>query len=275
MSDRIPTKSVILLWVTCLAVSASVPLLFSGWGAGPASRGLQAADASDPRPVDAGLERLEAEIARLADRVRALEASRLATSRRPVATEDPEPAEPTDEVEGRTFADLSRRLARLEQFERVRQDRLAEQRARQVADQELRRETELERRDAAHAIILDPERSDSEKAQAWLGLSRMDGYPWTDEVVAAMVEIGATSTDDRAREVVWIGADTEHRNDLLVRPLLAALHDPVANVREEAADALGHYLDFPGVREALRWSRDNDPSEKVRKEALRVLTEGS
>jgi hypothetical protein len=107
---------------------------------------------------------------------------------------------------------------------------------------------ELASRDRRHALILDPEATDADKAQAWLGLAGSQEYPWSDEIVRTMTEIGATSTDDRAREVVWIGADTEHRNTLLVAPLIRALADPVPNVREEAADALGHYLDVGGVR---------------------------
>ena len=113
--------------------------------------------------------------------------------------------------------------------------------------------------------------TDASKAQAWLELSRLEGDAWNDQIVAVMTHIGATSSDDRAREVVWIGADSAHRSPLLVQPLLAALADPVANVREEAADALGHYLDYPGVRDALARTGRFDESEKVREEALRVL----
>jgi hypothetical protein len=45
----------------------------------------------------------------------------------------------------------------------------------------------------------------------------------------------------------------------------------VANVREEAADALGHYLDVGGVRAALLSTSRHDADEEVRAEARRSL----
>ena len=86
-----------------------------------------------------------------------------------------------------------------------------------------------------------------------------------------MTSIGLLSMDDRARAEVWIGAEAQFRSDLLVQPLISALADPIANVREEAADALSQYLEAPGVQSALSWTSNYDESDTVRDEAAKAL----
>jgi hypothetical protein len=128
-----------------------------------------------------------------------------------------------------------------------------------------------DRVEATQRIIRDLDTSDSDKAHAWLDLAQQEVYPWTEDIIAEMMSIGLNSEDDRAREVVWIGAESQYRNDLLVQPLVSALSDPVADVREEAADALSQYMNMPGVQRALLWTSNNDESEEVRNEAARAL----
>ena len=270
MSDRYASRSGLLLWVTCLASAVLASLLLNSWS-GRAVRDLPA-ETSGPRAQDPQVTQLESQIQQLEERVRTLETTQSLASRREAASR--RPVEPTvDPLRAGALAEVSRRVARLEALEEARQQRAAQTAERQAGSHHQRQIGQLVRRDAAHNVILDMDATDSEKAQAWLSLAGLEEYPWTDEIIAAVTHIGATSESDRAREVVWIGADSHHRSDVLVRPLIAALSDSVANVREEAADALGHYLDVSGVREALLWTSNNDTSAKVRDEALRVLRE--
>ena len=266
MVNKSDSTSGLLLWVTCLATAVSVPLLLNAWSrpvmvSSPVeARGLPAPDGRLER-----FEAIEAQLARLDIRLRELEASPPTSHRTPASIAGTKP------LVGERFAALAERLGRLEASENARRQLVVQQVA-LVAEQRL--VAQVDKLAAAQAIIHDSSTTDSEKAHAWLDLAGQDTYPWTDEIIALMTQIGATSKNDRAREVVWIGVDTQHRNNLLVQPLIAALSDPVANVREEAADALGHYLNVPGVRNALLWTSKNDTSAKVREEALGSLREG-
>ena len=263
MADRNGARSGLLLWILCLATAVAVPSGLEGWRG--SARGAQA---SEPR----GLQAPDTRIDQLIGRVEALEGRlrRVQTSGHEVRA--PEPAVRVDPLAEDALAALSERLERVEGRMRATRQQvppfMEEGHALPAPDSLVSHEAA---RDAAHAVILDPQETDSRKAHAWRDLSHLEIYPWNDDVVAPMTHIGASSTDDRAREVVWIGADTHHTHGRLAGPLIDALSDPVANVREEAADALGHYLGSPGVRQALAWAAENDPDAKVRAEALRSL----
>ena len=166
--------------------------------------------------------------------------------------------------------DLERRVLELEAHQRTGGSAAPDPTAFAVEVDEGLLQAELEHRDRVWNTILGEE-TDLTKAQAWATLTDHELYPWSDEMLEAVISIGLNSENDRAREVVWIGADTKHRNTLLVPALLAALSDSNANVREEAADALGHYLGEPGVRKALIAASQLDESAMVRSEASRSL----
>jgi hypothetical protein len=272
MPGTLPSRSGFALWLVVLAIIVTVTVVLIDGDPRQTPRPATVISATDPvvRQLAVRLDQLERQIALL----------RLPATVEP-RTEPLSVAEPWSEVPmsgsgARTLSGLEARLAQLEEFEGKRQRVLAEQameRARQV---ERRRTLQLGMRDAAHALILDPERTDAEKAQAWNGLSELDVDAWTDEVVLEMARIGEQSEDDRAREVAWIGADSEQRSDLIVDPLIRALaSDPQEDVREEAADALGHYLHVPGVGQALRYASLHDASSQVRQEALASLESGA
>jgi len=241
-------------------VIVAVAVLLAPWHGQAESRGQDSAGPHLRRLLDSRLESLEIKVSDLASRLEVLESNRLAP-REPVA---PEPATRNAEADP-SLVDLAERVSHLEQLQRTR--------ARQVVERDdpTQPQTPQDRIEGAQGIIRDRQTSDSDKAHAWLDLAVQNGYPWTDDIISEMMSIGLNSEDDRAREVVWIGAESEYRSDLLVQPLISALSDPVANIREEAADALSQYLSKPGVQRALLWTSNNDENEEVRNEAARAL----
>jgi len=257
MARRPTPTTLVLVAVGVVLALGSLRLLCSTKAA---SKVRGAAFTQDPE-FTSRLVRLEDAVRALTARVDALHASSLV-----------QPAMP-ERVPERTDEERSPLAARIEKLEQLVSAHPVDATDYGSGSEQVRfqRATSAERTSALQLTILDPKTSDLDKAQAWLDLSNQDAYPWTDEIIATMTNIGATSKNDRAREVVWIGADTEYRSDLLVQPLFAALNDPVADVREEAADALGHYLDYAGVRAALSWTSNNDTSEVVRNQALESL----
>jgi HEAT repeat protein len=102
-----------------------------------------------------------------------------------------------------------------------------------------------------------------------------------DAVVAAIVQIGSTSPEARAREWAWRGARGV-RHPVLLEALLTSLSsDAHPNVRRGAALALGYLVDEPGVRAALARAAEQDPDDtapipccipSVRGAALRALS---
>jgi hypothetical protein len=265
-------RSGLVVWLACLTTAVVVPVLLSDPVATPVP--------FEARPLDDQGD----EVAALQERIDDLERqlALLALER----WEDPPPPEPLRPeslsgpgaivgADAHLPTGLEDRLARLEGFEAERQMALAAVEAERQREREIARQLELAMVGQAHAVILDPNAPDRDKTRAWTQLRRMDGEPWTDEVVLEMLRLGETSEDDRAREEVWIGADSRHRNDLLASPLMRALSgDRSANVREEAADALKRYLDMPGVRDALLYASTHDTSVEVRNEALEALMRG-
>ena len=266
-AQRPSPAGALVLWLACVGSAAVVALALSGDE--PPAAGSTRPGAALERDA---LDRLDARLAALERRVAALDVPRGGARVRDDDAVEPLAAAVRAPDGSTGLAALESRLRALEAFEDERQRRLAEQRAEAERHREERRRRELAQRDVNHSIILDPARSDGDKGRAWRELRNVEDGAWPDEVLLEMTRIGAESADDRARELAWIGADGRNRSDLLVGPLLRALaSDPVEDVREEAADALGHYLGHPGVRQALRHASLHDASSKVRQEALESL----
>lgn len=259
------TRASLVVVVLGTGVLTAVMVVLWPWEERGEARGQAASDLM--RSVISRLAGLEDQVSALENRIAELEPNRVPL-REPVV---PEPEIHVEEAET-SLVELAERIAHLEQLENTRARRVGEReeereqwasRARQQAPRDIV--------DAAHRTIRDRKVSDSDKAHAWLDLAQQEVFPWADDVIAEMTAIGLTSEDDRAREVVWIGAESEHRSALLVQPLISALGDSVAEVREEAADALSQYLEMPGVQKALLWTSSYDESERVRNEAARAL----
>jgi hypothetical protein len=259
LRTQVPVLS--LLGVSTLAV---VAVILEPWHGQVERRGEGLEESDLLRALDSRLESLEVKVAALANRIEYLESNRLPT-REPVV---PDPAGRLGQTEA-SLVGLADRVSRLEQLERTRTRRVAEREDDRAS--RMQSQSPQDRVEATQRIIRDRGTSLSDKAQAWLDLAQQEVYPWTDDIIAEMMSIGLNSEDDRAREVVWIGAESQYRNDLLVQPLISALSDREADVREEAADALSQYLDKPGVQRALLWTSNNDESEEVRNEAARAL----
>jgi hypothetical protein len=265
-------RSGLVVWLACLATAVVVPVMLSDPGATAAQPEARPLDdhGDEVRELQERIDDLERQLAFLA-----LELEQDPPPIEPLRPENlSDPGASFGEGAAQPF-DLEDRLARLEGFESERQLALAAAESERQRNREIARVLEASQVGESHAVILDPNAPDRDKTSAWTKLRRMDGEPWTDEVVLEMLRIGEGSEDDRAREEVWIGADSRHRNDLLASPLVRALSgDRSANVREEAADALKRYLDMPGVRDALIFASTNDASAKVRSEALEALMRG-
>jgi hypothetical protein len=265
-------RSGLVVWLACLATAVVVPVVLSDPGAVPAQ--------PEARPLDDHGDEVRELQERIDDLERQLAFLTLERDQDPPPIERLLPENLSNLGasfgEGATLpTGLEDRLARLEGFEADRQQALAAAEEERQRERAIARHLELVAVGQAHAVILDPNTPDRDKTSAWTKLRRMDGEPWTDEVVLEMLRVGETSEDDRAREEVWIGADSRHRNDLLASPLVRALSgDRSANVREEAADALKRYLDMPGVRDALLFASTHDASAEVRSEALEALMRG-
>jgi len=258
-------RSGLALWLACLITAVVVPLLLTG----PVPAIEQSSGTADNRGVtelSRRLDHLEARIESLH-----LEAY-VEPPARPLRSVSEQLAHDVESPEVDSLRELLDRLRRLESFENERQKVLASRAAEQARKVERDRLTQVLRREQAHAVILDPTTGDLAKAHAWRSLLDVDELAWNDAVILEMTRLGAESGNDRAREVAWIGADGKHTSPLMVEPLMRALtSDPIANVREEAADALGHYGDHPGVLAVLRAASEGDADAKVREEARRVF----
>jgi HEAT repeat protein len=103
---------------------------------------------------------------------------------------------------------------------------------------------------------------------------------YDDAIVAAVTQIGLTSSNARARQAAWNNLRAV-RDPEIARALITSLaNDRDENVRRAAALALGYLVDEPGVRDALTRAAAQDPSEQapvpccipsVRDAALRAL----
>jgi len=266
-------RSGLVVWMACLVTAVAVPLLITSLDSGGSDVAHASAPGASSQEVDELARRLELLEERLARAtLTPHDASRPAPSEPLVALHaDPMLADsaPLD------LAGLSSRLTELEAAEQARIDERAAEEAEELAERERELARDLAARDAAHAIILDPNATEAQKAAAWRELRRLDGDAWSDEVVDEMVHLAETSQDRRVREAIWRGADARHTSERLLPAMRRAAElDGVADVREEAVEALSRYIDRPGVRELLeRISRD-DVSDDVRNQALRSLLQG-
>lgn len=270
MKTTPPWKPSILLWLLSVATAAVVSLLVSD-----VERPAPASAVSVVATPDTALLEVQAELAALK---RDLTLLRIASSNGTEVSSEPlamplsgEPV--AQEETNDELGSLDDRISLLEQYERERQRALAEKKEEKEQEKAERLARNLERRDEAQAVILDPARSDSKKVKAWRDLGDLDvDGAWNDAIVLEMVRIGTQSEDTSTRADVWRGADSKHRNSLLPEPLLHALQsDPKASVRREAADALSRYSDQASVQAMLRAASELDLDKKVRKEASRAL----
>ena len=268
MPSRYISRPGFLVWLGCLLTTLLVSLLLNP-GAEPQVR--NATSTSDVETLHSRIKWLESQSAQIEGRVRGLEAS---ASIVPIG--DPAPRRSAELGDTRSdtvvLAALESQVGQLKAPQGTRQQHAAQ--PEDTGQSPGNQMTEVARRQVAQALIVKRNVSDRVKADAWHDLAGMKEYPWTDDIIIAVTQIGLSSSDDRAREIIWIGAaNANHRSERLVQPLIAALSDPVASVREKAADALGKYMDVSGVPNALRWTSVNDSSEEVRREASRVLAE--
>ncbi len=123
----------------------------------------------------------------------------------------------------------------------------------------------------------DPAAPDEARLAALRALrGRRDAYGGDarDAVALAMIELARTSADAAARADVW--RQLHGVTDPALRePLLDALaNDPVAKVREEAAETLDAFLPDAAVASALGAALKNDPDGGVRKQAAETLALG-
>ena len=234
----------------------------------PSERGPAAAT-SDPRTAE-----LEERLARLEEDAARPAAERvdLVPARAPRPTDSPVDTDRLDLLE--------ERLAELERAFSDGRNRPAPTRGDlQIEDPvatAVRAEAERQRRAQVQAnassIILDATTTDGEKLAAHQTLRRVEDA-YTPAMVAELVRLGLESDVPRYRADTWRFFDGSSRLPELVPHLRTAVNtDPEPNVREEAAETLGEYLDEAGVVELLEWLRDNDPDPEVRDEARRALS---
>ena len=123
----------------------------------------------------------------------------------------------------------------------------------------------------AQANVLNAALSLAERADA---LGKIPKEARNDAIVAAAVQIVASTDDPQLRNRIWWGMKGVG-NPRLVQPLLQSLqHDADFNVRRAAAATLGDFLNEPGVKEALRNAQASDASDAVRETARgSVLTD--
>lgn len=122
----------------------------------------------------------------------------------------------------------------------------------------------------SEVTFLDVSRSDNERLEALRELidsGGTGGEPLFDVAIVAAVDMALGSDDYWIRDEVW--SHLGHiRDPYLVQPLLHSLaNDSHEVVRKRAATVLRNFLDKPGVREALTYAGEYDPSAQVRREA--------
>lgn len=111
-----------------------------------------------------------------------------------------------------------------------------------------------------------------ERAIAWEALkSSGRGSP---EVSAALSQLAQTTTDTRERLQLF-EAFNEASDPAFIPPLVQGLQDPSPLVRARAADALSDFRSEPAVEEWFRYLAENDSDPTVRRQAMRVLNQGS
>jgi HEAT repeat protein len=116
---------------------------------------------------------------------------------------------------------------------------------------------------------INPQASVEERLAALRALRTADAR--TPDVVQAMLQLEATSTDAKVRADIF--RQLSGVRDPVLKPHLinGMLKDQDPKVREEAAETLGPFWSDPYVQSALKAAAQNDPDEKVRKQALESL----
>ncbi|HYC77222.1 MAG TPA: HEAT repeat domain-containing protein [Planctomycetota bacterium] len=261
-----------LAWVAAAAAGFA-------WTRAETARGAASEAAEARRPEDASASRVDVDalVHRLADlearlRVPVRSEPREATTRASDAVLDVAPYAARESSE-RILA-LAGRLDVLEaKFEEMREAVRKAAPPRASRPQSSPAEPEWP---ALRAFLLDASKPESERVAALVALAStprsaaIDGAAAT---AAAELLQGATNADLRAQAA----RVTSRVIDPALRDacLHGLVHDGAENVREECAESLREYLDVPGVRTALERAAEQDPSEKVRREARRSLNEGS
>lgn len=111
-----------------------------------------------------------------------------------------------------------------------------------------------------------------ERAISWEALKASGlGSP---EVSAALSQLAQTTTDTRERLQLF-EAFNEASDPAFIPPLVQGLQDPSPLVRARAADALSDFRSEPAVEEWFRYLAENDTDPTVRRQAMRVLNQGS
>jgi len=111
-----------------------------------------------------------------------------------------------------------------------------------------------------------------ERAIAWEALkSSGQGSP---EVSAALSQLAQTTTDTRERLQLF-EAFNEASDPAFIPPLVQGLQDSSPLVRARAADALSDFRSEPAIEEWFRYLAENDSDPTVRRQAMRVLNQGS
>ena len=247
-----------------LALLVALAALVHSLLAGGSER--EAAAVAPPSPSSelvARVEALERSLAELAARPAPLAA-------RPAAPTEREPV--VEAVGADELAELRVRVAALERSGST--DPGSVERRVREEERALREQQDVE---ASLGIALDPTASEEDRLLA-LGRLRhselADGSDArTPEVVDAMILLAETTADPAVRADVFRQL---HRSGdpALKGPLLVALaSDPSAEVRSEAAETLGDYLDDPAVVAALETAKAYDVDEDVREQADESLDE--
>ncbi len=225
-------------------------------------------DPPDPAPSN---ERVEPVPQGLEPRVAALEARVTELEENVFLRASPLVSEPPKEEPPAVDLRLSERIARLEgELESLRTSY-------EVEEAGSHQPEERPYRDEWTRRALDLTSTPEEVLQA-LGALRGERLPdGTDARIAilpAVLPLAETSEDPAVRADAWRqlhGCD----DPSLLAPLLRAHEsDPVARVREEAAESLDAFLADALVAQALRFAAENDPDPGVRRQALESLAGG-
>jgi HEAT repeats len=118
-------------------------------------------------------------------------------------------------------------------------------------------------------VALNPDAAVAERLAALRALRGANGR--TSDIVQAMLKLQATEPDANVRADVF--RQLSGVTDPITKPHLinGVLKDQDARVREEAAETLAPFWSDPYVQSALRSAAENDPDEKVRKQARESL----
>lgn len=138
-------------------------------------------------------------------------------------------------------------------------------------DSREREPTAEERRRNAEAVILDPASTAEEVVAAHKSIRRIDGA-YTPQMIDTLVWFANSDSDDDLRARTWTMFDgRSHLPELVPHLERAARHDEAFQVRREAAETLGNYIDDPAVVTLLKDLARNDPHPEVRDRARRTL----